>query len=158
EKLAGLAHLVLAGTQPPVGFFAYPGRPSLLADPATALHGLATPEEDAVAALEALADALGADAEAPAPEPGERPVAPAGPIDVSSFAAVVGATLPEGAIVVDEAVTSSWLLPDATLGAPEHDWLYLTGGSIGFGIPVATGAAVAAPDRPVINLEADGSA
>jgi acetolactate synthase I/II/III large subunit len=157
ETLAGLAHLVLAGTQPPVGFFAYPGRPSLLADPATAIHGLATPEEDAVAALEALADALGAPP-APAVEPIERPTVPDGAIEAGSFAAVIGATLPEGAIVVDEAVTSGWLLPDATAGAPEHDWLFLTGGSIGYGIPVATGAAVAAPGRPVLNLEADGSA
>ncbi len=157
ESLAGLAHLILVGTQPPVGFFAYPGRPSRLPDPATEVHGLAVGEEDALAALEALADALGAPP-APAPEPVERPAVPDGAIDIATFAAVIGATLPEGAIVVDEAVTAAWLLPDATAGAPEHDWLFLTGGSIGQGLPLATGAAVAAPGRPVISLEGDGSA
>jgi acetolactate synthase-1/2/3 large subunit len=157
DALAGLAHLILVGAQPPVGFFAYPGRPSRLADPETQVHGLALPEEDALAALEALADALGAPP-VPAPDPDERPQVPDGPIDVASFAAAIGAVLPEGAIVVDEAVTASFMLPAATAGAPEHDWLFLTGGAIGQGMPVATGAAVAAPDRPVICLEGDGSA
>jgi acetolactate synthase I/II/III large subunit len=157
EALATVGHLVLVGTQPPVGFFAYPGRPSRLHDPATQLHALATADEDAVAALEALADALNAPA-APAPEPEPRPEVPDGGIDVATFAAAVGATLPEGAIVVDEAVTGAFLLPQATLGAPAHDWLFLTGGSIGWGLPIATGAAVAAPDRPVLCLEGDGSA
>jgi acetolactate synthase-1/2/3 large subunit len=157
DTLAGLSHLVLVGTQPPVGFFAYPDKPSLLWDPQTNVITLASAEEDALGALEALAEAVGAKRD-PAVEPAERPVVPDGPIDVATFAAVVGATLPEGAIVVDEAVTGSFLLPDATAGAPEHDWLFLTGGSIGWGPPVATGAAVAAPGRPVINLEGDGSA
>ncbi len=62
DALAGLSHLVIAGTQTPVGFFAYPGRPSVLADPQTAVTVLASPEEDALAALEALADAVGAPA------------------------------------------------------------------------------------------------
>jgi acetolactate synthase-1/2/3 large subunit len=157
ETLAGLSHLVLVGTQPPVGFFAYPDKPSLLYAPETNLIGLASAEEDALEALEALAELVGA-VHDPAVEPIERPAVPDGPIDVATFAAVVGATLPEGAIVVDEAVTGSFLLPDATAGAPEHDWLFVTGGSIGWGPPVATGAAVAAPDRPVLNLEGDGSA
>jgi acetolactate synthase-1/2/3 large subunit len=72
--------------------------------------------------------------------------------------AVVGALLPEGAIVVDESVTSGLGLPATTAGAPRHDWLTLTGGSIGYGLPAATGAAVACPDRPVWCLQADGSA
>jgi acetolactate synthase-1/2/3 large subunit len=77
---------------------------------------------------------------------------------VAAAAAVVGALLPEGAIVVDEAITSGIGLPAATAGAPRHDWLALTGGAIGFGLPAATGAAVACPDRPVWCLQADGSA
>jgi acetolactate synthase-1/2/3 large subunit len=157
EALAGLAHLILVGTQPPVGFFAYPGRPSVLSDPQTDVQALCVPDEDALAALEALAEALGAPP-APAPEPLARPEVPDGPIDGMSLAAVVGAVLPEGAVVVDESVTAAFALPDATAGAPEHDWLFITGGAIGQGLPVATGAAVAAPDRPVICLEGDGSA
>src|SRR6185312_4547335 len=71
----------------------------------------------------------------------------------------IGAVLPEGAIVSDEANTSGlMLLPMTTAGAPRHDWLTLTGGAIGQGLPVAVGAAVAAPDRPVLALQADGSA
>ena len=71
---------------------------------------------------------------------------------------MIGALLPERAIVVDESNTSGLLLPQATAGAPAHDWLTLTGGAIGYGIPAAVGAAVAAPDRPVLCLESDGSA
>jgi acetolactate synthase-1/2/3 large subunit len=155
--LAGLSHLVTAGTRPPVGFFAYPGVPSLMADPATAVHVLAGPEEDAVAALEALADALGAPAAEPVPAL-ERPAAADGPLDLERLTMAVGAWLPEGAIVVDESVTASAFFQQRTLGAPEHDYLLVTGGAIGFGLPGATGAAVACPDRPVVCLEADGSA
>jgi acetolactate synthase-1/2/3 large subunit len=71
---------------------------------------------------------------------------------------VIGALLPDRAIVVDEANTSGFLLPHATAGAPAHDWLTLTGGAIGYALPVALGAAIAAPDRPVLCLESDGSA
>jgi acetolactate synthase-1/2/3 large subunit len=71
---------------------------------------------------------------------------------------VIGALMPEQTIVVDEANTSGLALPRATAGAPAHDWLCLTGGAIGFGMPAAIGAAVAAPERPVLSLESDGSA
>jgi acetolactate synthase-1/2/3 large subunit len=72
--------------------------------------------------------------------------------------AAVGALLPEGSIVCDEANTSGAFVLGATAGAPRHDWLCLTGGAIGQGLPLATGAAVARPDRKVLCLEADGSA
>ena len=157
EALSGLTSLVTAGTRPPVGFFAYPGVPSVLADPATAVHVLAGPEEDAVVALEALADALGAPAADPVP-PLERPAAADGPLDLEKLTMAVGAWLPEGAIVVDESVTAAAFFQQRSLGAPEHDYLLTTGGAIGFGLPAATGAAVACPDRPVVSLEADGSA
>ncbi|NEA24129.1 thiamine pyrophosphate-dependent enzyme, partial [Actinomadura bangladeshensis] len=81
-----------------------------------------------------------------------------GALTGESAAAVIGALLPEGAIVSDESNTSGLWLPGATAGAPPHDWLSLTGGAIGQGLPVATGAAIACPDRPVVCLEADGSA
>jgi len=88
----------------------------------------------------------------------ERPALPDGELTAESAAAVIGALLPEGAIVSDEANTSGLWLPGATAGAPPHDWLALTGGAIGQGLPVATGAAVACPGRSVLALEADGSA
>ncbi|HEX2086489.1 MAG TPA: thiamine pyrophosphate-dependent enzyme, partial [Solirubrobacteraceae bacterium] len=70
----------------------------------------------------------------------------------------IAAALPEGAIVSDEAQTSGVTLAAHTAGAPRHDVLTLTGGAIGQGLPVAVGAAVACPDRPVIALDGEGSA
>jgi acetolactate synthase-1/2/3 large subunit len=109
------------------------------------------------AALEQLADVVAAGA-ASTPAPSARPDLPTGDLTPDTIAAVVGALLPEGAIVSDEAITSGRSLPGATAGCPPHDWLCLTGGAIGQGMPLATGAAVACPDRPVINLQAEGSA
>jgi acetolactate synthase-1/2/3 large subunit len=159
EALKDFEQLVIAGSRPPVGFFAYPGVPSRLANPDTAITVLAGPDEDAVTALEALADELGAPADPPPVEPLQRVALPdGGGLDVWKLVSTVGALLPDGAIVVDEAVTASLFFQLATAGAGEHDYLYLTGGAIGWGLPAATGAAIGAPDRPVICLEADGSA
>lgn len=150
QQLAGATHLILAGTRKPVSFFAYPGKPSELAPADAQVHTLAPVD------LEKLADVLGA--EAPAlPEPDPLP-APTGPLTVQNWPLVIAALLPENAIISDEANTSGVLLPAATASAPPHDVLTLTGGAIGQGLPVAVGAAVAAPDRPVIALQADGSA
>jgi acetolactate synthase-1/2/3 large subunit len=150
-QLDGAKHLVLAGAAAPVSFFAYPGKPSDLVPAGCEVHLLAT-NGGAEAALTALADVLAPHTAAPLAEL-SRPPLPSGPV-----ADVVGALLPEGAIVVDESNTSSVPLAQATAGAPAHDWLTLTGGAIGYGIPAAVGAAVAAPDRPVLCLESDGSA
>jgi acetolactate synthase-1/2/3 large subunit len=157
-QLDGVRHLVLVDAKAPVSFFAYPGKPSDLVPPGCTVHTLARPDEDAPAALEALAEALGAPAGGGAPAVAERPDRPSGPITLESLAAAVGAVLPEDAIVVDEGNTSGLFVSGATAGAPRHDWLTLTGGAIGIGLPAATGAAVAAPDRPVLCLQADGSA
>ena len=120
---------------------------------------LAGVEADIEAALEALAAELGALATAPAGLAASgRPDLPSGPITPESIAAVLGALLPEGAIVVDESVTTGREFFPQTAGAPPHDWLNNKGGSIGYGMPVATGAALACPDRKVIALEGDGSA
>ncbi|GAA1258937.1 acetolactate synthase large subunit [Pseudonocardia aurantiaca] len=157
HQLAGTRHIVLAGARSPVAFFAYPGKPSDLVPEGGHVHTLAPQDGAAAEALEELAD-LVAPGIAPDLAPLARPAMPTGPLDVQSVSAVIGALLPEGAIVVDESVTSGFALPAATAGAPRHDWLTLTGGAIGFGLPAATGAAVACPDRPVWCLEADGSA
>ncbi|MDT7610411.1 MAG: acetolactate synthase large subunit [Pseudonocardiales bacterium] len=156
-QLGGAKHLVLAGARSPVTFFAYPGAPSDLVPEGCQVHVLAAPEGSPVAALAQLADELAPDTVA-AVAPAKLPELPTGALTADTAAAVVGALLPEGAIVVDEAVTSGLSLPAATEGSPRHDLLTLTGGAIGFGLPSATGAAVAAPDRPVLCLQADGSA
>jgi len=157
-QLAGVRHLVLVGTHAPVSFFAYPGKPSDLVPHDCQVHVLAAGHEDAPGALEALADAVGAPDDAAVLAPSERPERPEGPLTMETFAAAVGAVLPQGAVVVDESNTAGLFVPGATAGGPRHDWLTLAGGAIGQGLPVATGAAVAAPDRPVLCLEADGSA
>ncbi|WP_028921060.1 acetolactate synthase large subunit [Pseudonocardia acaciae] len=156
-QMEGAKHLVLAGARSPVSFFAYPGKPSDLVPDGCQVHVLAEPTGVPAQALVALADEVAPGTEAPVAA-ANRPAAPTGPLTVETTAAAIGAWLPEGAIVVDEANTSGIGLPAATEGAPRHDWLTLTGGAIGYGLPAATGAAVAAPDRPVLCLEADGSA
>jgi acetolactate synthase-1/2/3 large subunit len=156
-QLDGLRHLILVDAKSPVSFFAYPGKPSDLVPEGCELHVLAGGSEDAVAALEAVADAVGAAVEAPTARVA-MPERPTGALGADSIAQAIGALMPEGAIVSDEANTSGTFLPAMTAGSPPHDWLTLTGGSIGQGLPVALGAAIACPDRPVLALEADGSA
>ena len=156
-QLAGTRHLILAGAREPVSFFAYPDQPSSLVPHGCTVHMLAEPGDDVAAALAALADLVVPDAK-PVPQQPERPGLPDGDLTGQSAAAVIGALLPEGAIVCDEANTSGLWLADATAGAPPHDWLTLTGGAIGQGLPLATGAALACRDRSVLALEADGSA
>jgi acetolactate synthase I/II/III large subunit len=155
-QLDGAKHLVLAGATSPVSFFAYPGKPSDLVPAGCEVHVLAG-HTGAADALVALADELAPGSTAPV-APASRPQLPTGALSAVSVADVIGALMPERAIVVDESNTSSVPLTAATAGAPTHDWLTLTGGAIGFGIPAAVGAAVAAPDRPVLCLESDGSA
>jgi acetolactate synthase I/II/III large subunit len=155
-QLEGVKHLILAGAASPVSFFAYPDKPSDLVPEGCSVHLLAG-STGAAAALAVLADdvAPGTTATVAALA---RPPLPTGALTAVSVADVVGALMPENAIVVDESNTSSVPLTAATAGAPAHDWLTLTGGAIGYGIPAAVGAAVAAPDRPVLCLESDGSA
>jgi acetolactate synthase-1/2/3 large subunit len=155
-QLAGARHLVLAGAPHPVSFFAYPGKASDLVPDGCAVHTLAGPV-GAGAALGVLADLI-APNETAATAALVRPTLPSGPLTVVTSADVIGALLPERAIVVDESNTSGALLAQATAGAPAHDWLTLTGGAIGYALPVSVGAAIAAPDRPVLCLESDGSA
>ena len=157
-QLEGTRHLILVDAPAPVSFFAYPGVRGTPVPDGCEVHLLAGAGDDGPAALEALADMLGADATTSPPPPPWRPARPTGPLTSQAVAAAVGALLPEGAVVSDEANTAGIFLPGATAGAPAHDWLCLTGGAIGQGMPLATGAAVACPGRPVLCLEADGSA
>ena len=154
---AGTRHLVLAGAKAPVAFFAYPDKPSRLWPEGCAVHTLATEAEDGTDALERLADALGA--ATPAIQALDRPDPPRSQaLDVDNVSRIIGAMLPEDAVVVDEAISVGRGLQPYTRGAPPHDWLAICGGAIGIGIPLAAGAAVACPDRKVVGLQADGSA
>jgi acetolactate synthase I/II/III large subunit len=157
-QLDGLRHLILVDAKRPASFFAYPGKRSNLVPDGCEVHELAAPTVDVLGSLGALVEALGAADARPHLQQPSRPTRPAGPLTAEKVCAALGAILPEGAIVSDEAVTSGMTLPANTGGAPRHDWLTLTGGAIGQGLPVAVGAAIACPDRPVFALEADGSA
>jgi acetolactate synthase I/II/III large subunit len=156
-QLEGLEHLILVDAKAPVSFFAYPGKQSDLVPDGCEVHELAAPDADVLAGLEALVELLGAGNTEPARQPASRPEPPTGALTVEKACQAIGLILPEGSIVSDEAVTSGLNLPAHTAGAPRHDWLTLTGGAIGQGLPVAVGAAVACPDRPVLALQADGS-
>ena len=158
EVLAGFRHLILLDTKAPVSFFAYPGRPSELTPPDCQVHQLAGSGEDCIPALQAVAEALGAADLAPALQPLARPALPSGALTPQSIGQSLGALLPEHAILVNEAATSGFALPGLTASAAPHDWLDLTGGAIGMGLPASLGAAVACPDRRVVSLQADGSA
>ena len=156
-QLDGLRHLVIVDTRAPVSFFAYPDKPSDLVPDGCSVLVLAEGAGDGVGALEHLADRLGA-ADDALRQFGHRPERPTGDLTAQTVADALGALLPEGAIVADEGNTAGLFVSGATAGCPRHDWLTLTGGAIGYGMPVATGAAVAAPEHPVVNLQADGSA
>jgi acetolactate synthase-1/2/3 large subunit len=157
-QMAGLRHIIRVDARSPVAPFAYPGRPSNLVPELCTVHVLAGEADDAVGALEAVADLLGAPKEGARLVPAARPDPPAGALTPASVALAIGALLPENAIVSDEAVTAALYLPGATEGAPRHDLLSLTGHAIGQGLPLATGASAACPGRRVLALEADGSA
>ena len=152
-------NLVLVGAREPVAFFAYPDKPSLLMAPGAKSTTLASLEDDMEAALAALAEELAATNTPPARvAAARRPKLPTGAITPPAIASILGAKLPENAIVVDESVTTGREFFPETAGAPPHDWINNRGGSIGYGMPVAIGAAVACPDRKVIALIGDGSA
>jgi acetolactate synthase-1/2/3 large subunit len=157
-QMTGLQHLVLVDADAPATFFAHQDRPSGLVPAGCELHVLAGPTGDPADALAQLADAVDA---ASTPAPGVAPDRPAAPdhgdLDLAIVAQAIGALLPEGAIVSDEGNTSGVFVPGPTAGAAPHDWLTLTGGAIGQGLPVAVGAALACPDRPVVALQADGA-
>jgi acetolactate synthase I/II/III large subunit len=156
EALKGTQTLILAGAKSPVAFFGYPGLPSSLVPEGCAVETLAGIEDDVADALEGLADALGAPKSVPIP-PAKRPAPPTGKLDPASLGAALAALQPEGAIVMDESATSGGPYGAMAAGAPPHTSLALTGGAIGQGLPCATGAAVACPDRRVIAFQADGS-
>jgi len=156
-QLEGIRHLVLVDAKAPVSFFAYPERPSWLVPESCEIHVLAGPADDVTTTLEALADEVGARPDAARLAEGFRPDLPTGELNVRAVATAVGALLPEGAIVSDEGNTSGLFASSMTAGCPPHDWLFLTGGAIGQGLPVAVGAATACPDRRVVSLQADGS-
>lgn len=155
-ELRDAAVVVLAGVSEPVAYFGYEGIPSRLAPQGT-VHRLADVAQDVEQALVVLAELVGAE---------DRPVAGAQrPAEPAPGAALTGQTvgaalanwLPENAIVSVEGGTCGYPFYSASAAAVPHTVLTNTGGAIGQGLPAALGASIAAPERPVIALQSDGS-
>jgi acetolactate synthase-1/2/3 large subunit len=157
EMLAPFKSVVLAGARPPVTFFGYPNIRSNFIAPEQQSAVLASPEEDIAAALEALADYLGAPQNAGDFGALSRPQLPTGKLTPETYAATVAALQPEGAIIMEEGISTTRSYFAASSNAPSHSFLAQPGGAIGLGMPCATGAAIACPDRPVLNLQSDGA-
>jgi acetolactate synthase-1/2/3 large subunit len=151
--------IVLVGARAPIGFFAYPDKPAILTREGAKIITLASPSADLSAALSALCGIAGASSTAPAHVvKAACPDRPTGPINLDNLATLIARAIPEGAIVVDESITSGRAFSPTTMAAPKHTWLNNCGGSIGYGMPAAIGAAIACPDRKVMCLTGDGSA
>jgi acetolactate synthase-1/2/3 large subunit len=154
--LAGVDLMLLASTKKPVAFFAYPAMPSILVPEGCKVETLSALHEDAAAALESLADALGASKPAPL-QHFQMPDKPRGELNPYAIGDSIARWLPEEAVICDDAVTAGLPIFMQTRAAKPHDWLMLTGGAIGIGMPLAIGAAVAAPQRKVLSLNGDGA-
>ena len=157
QVLADVRHLILVGVDAPVAFFAYPGQPSHPLPEGSTVHTAVTVDEDTIEGLLMLEELVGARQESPRLQRAGDSASPVGELDLPKLAAALATSLPENVIVVDESITSSFVLLPCLRSAKAHDFLQLTGGAIGIGLPLATGAAVAAPDRKVVCLQADGS-
>ncbi len=158
EMLAPIKHLILVSSKAPVAFFAYPGIESVLAAPECNIIEFAQPSHNIPEALLQLADAVSASGVSPETVSLELPELPTGALNGESIGQSLAHFMPDNVIVVNEAITSGMMLPPITRATRKHDWLDTMGGAIGQGMPCATGAAIACPDRKVISLQADGSA
>lgn len=158
DHIADIEQLILIGVPRPVSFFAYPGVAGVIASESCEYTALAGPDDDIEQLLLDLVDSFNAANVEPDVHPLAIPELPSGPLDVHKTAQALAHFIPENAIIVDEAATSSMPIFPQTAHSRPHDWLSLTGGSIGWGLPAAVGAAIACPDRKVICLEGDGSA
>ena len=156
--LKDFKNIILVEANDPVAFFAYPNKPSMLKPEGCEVHRMTAWGENSVAALEALSDALGARPQDVKPQQLAELTRPTGALTHASIAQAIACAIPENAIIIDESITTGRGFFPPTAAAAPHDWLQNMGGSIGFSTPIATGAAVACPDRKVICMVGDGSA
>lgn len=156
-QLGGFRNMILIDAKSPVSFFGYPGKKSDLVPDGCTVYNLVDIDQDALKSIRALVEAVGATDTPPKLQQPKRPGLASGKLNAEKVMQAVGALLPENAIISDEAQTSGLKLPGHTAGVPKHDLLALTGGSIGQGLPVAVGAAIAGKGRPVLALIGDGS-
>ena len=162
ELLSRYQVIVLAGTAEPVTFFGWQGYPSRLLNDTQHICRISADAKSLPQALEDLADALDAPGRIDASDAGfseiERPDIPKGKLTANNASIILAALQPEHAIIVNESITSGGAYLPLAVSAPAHTMMALPGGAIGYGMPCAVGAAIACPQRPVINFQADGSA
>lgn len=156
DALKDVQHIITVCARAPLGFFAYPGVPSHHHPAKATVTAVCDVDQTAADALQALAEELGAKPAAPSTE--QRPDIPKGLPTSAGIGRMLAATMPEQAIIADESISLGGDFFANSRGAPPHDWMMVTGGAIGYGMPCATGAAVAGQGRRVINVQADGSA
>ncbi len=160
--LSGYETVVIAGAHDPVTFFGYEGIDSFIISRDQEKIQIGTGGQDMIAVLEHLAGSIGVSKGMAVDDhifaQLKRPDIPAGELTGEKISLVLAALQPEGAIIVDEGLTTGFPYYQIAAGTPPHTLLTITGGSIGYGMPCAVGAALACPDRPVINFQADGSA
>ncbi len=160
EDLKDCDLLVVAGSKPPVSFFAYPDTLSELTPAGAKIAHLGGPADDITAALEALAQMLDAPAQ---PKLAARAPAPAltnedGPLNPGYVGLSLWRHMPDNSVICDDATTSGMGVYPWLENGPDHEWLCLTGGAIGMGMPLAIGAAFATPTHQVFALCGDGAA
>jgi len=158
EALAGTNNIVLMGAKRPVNFFAYPGKPSTPEPVGCQVFDLCAPDMDVLGTLDALSKATGAAGASFPVNALNLPELPTGPLTLEGVGQALAHLLPENAIVGNESVTAGTSLLPPLVNARPHDLLITTGGAIGDGLPLVTGAAIACPDRQVVSLTGDGSA
>lgn len=156
--LKDFKHIITVETVEPVAFFSYPDKPSLLKPEGTLVHPLVEADEDSELAFDMLLDELGAKGASPVLQARVHTAVPTGALNPLSVAHALAAALPENCILVDESLTTGRESMGHTMGAAPHDLINNMGGSIGYATPVATGAALACPDRRVFCMVGDGSA
>ncbi len=157
DALNGLEHMVLCGAKEPVSFFSYPTGGGTLVPNGCTLHTLVPVGGDVVRSLNALAEQVGATENGPV-QALALPAMPTGALTAETASAVIARVIPEQAVVVDEGITVGFPAYALSAGAAPHDWLFITGGGIGWAMPVAVGAAIAAPDKKILCLQGDGGA
>ena len=159
EELSGSDLIIIAGSKPPVAFFAYPGQPGELTPEGTKTVTLGGPADDITRALSDLADALGATTPMDKADRGQAPkLFPDEKLNPGYVGIALLRHMPEDSIICDDSTTSGMGVFPWIDNGPRHDWLCLTGGAIGSGMPQAVGAALACPDRQVFALCGDGAA
>jgi acetolactate synthase-1/2/3 large subunit len=160
--MAGYETVILAGAHDPVTFFGYEGTPSRVIPGTTRTIPIPGAGYDIIEALGYLEDLVVkkkvAGQAGTKGRPRSKPSLPAGALTSEIACLAIAALLPEGAIVVDEGITTTFPFYSASYESAPHSLCTIAGGSIGYGMPCSVGAALAAPDRPVINIQADGSA